>query len=335
MKFGRLGPIAVHLPETIEDNDRYSVEFPKWNMEMIYAKTGVRARHIAQPHECVSDLAVAAAEKLFAEYDIDRSSVDFLLLCTQTPDYPLPTTACLVQDRLGLPKSIGALDFNLGCSGFVYGLALADGLIRSEAARRVLLITSETYSKYIDGGDRSLRTIFGDGAAATLIDAASSPSLGTFAFGTDGSGGDTLMVGSGGARPEGTGLHPRKRQRWGSRLYMDGPEIVKFTLDVVPTMVERLLSQAGWSRDDLQFYLLHQATSFLLEQLRARLNITLEQAPLALAEYGNTVSSTIPILIRDLRAAGRLKLGARSLMVGFGVGLSWGGCAWTETWDGK
>ena len=321
MKFGRLGPIAVHLPETVEDNDLYAAEFPKWNMEMIYAKTGVRARHIARPEECVSDLAVAAAEKLFTEYNIDRSSVDFVLLCTQTPDYPLPTTACLVQDRLQLSKSVGALDFNLGCSGFVYGLALAEGLIRSEAAQRVLLITSETYSKYIDGGDRSLRTIFGDGAAAALIDAANSPSLGTFAFGTDGSGGDTLMVASGGARPEGTGLHPRKRQRWGSRLYMDGPEIVKFTIDVVPKLMERLLSQAGWTRDDVQFYLLHQATSYLLEQLRAQLNITLEQAPLALADYGNTVSSTIPILIRDLRDAGRLKPGARSLMVGFGVGL--------------
>jgi 3-oxoacyl-[acyl-carrier-protein] synthase-3 len=334
MKFGCLGPIAVYLPETVEDNDRYSAEFPKWNMEMIYQKTGVRARHIARPDQCASDLAVGAAEKLLQEQHIDRKSIDFLLLCTQTPDYPLPTTACLVQNRLGLPTSIGALDFNLGCSGFVYGLSLADGLIRSGAARRVLLITSETYSKYIHAADRSLRTIFGDGATAALIDAADQPSMGSFVFGTDGSGADTLMVLEGGARPKNSRLQPRKRQRWASQLYMDGPELVKFTVEVVPALVEKILERAGWTRDDVNLYLLHQATSFLLEQVRARMGVTLEQAPMALAEYGNTVSSTIPILIRDLRQDGRLKPGVRSLMIGFGVGLSWCGCAWTESWDG-
>ena len=173
-------------------------QHPKWDMDLIFAKTGIRRRHIAGPEECASDLGVAAAEKLLAEYQIDRSTIDFLLFCTQTPDYPLPTTACLIQDRLGLPTTVGALDFNLGCSGFVYGLSLADGLIRSGTARRVLLITAETYSKYIDPTDRSLRTIFGDGAAATLVEASDVPSLGGFVFGTDGSGGDMLLVAEGG-----------------------------------------------------------------------------------------------------------------------------------------
>ena len=180
MQYAAVGPIAIHLPEKVETNDDLQAEFPNWNLDLIYAKTGIRARHIAAPDECASDLGVAAAEKLFAEHNIDRASIDFLLFCTQTPDYPLPTTACLVQHRLGLPTSIGALDFNLGCSGFVYGLSLADGLIRSGAARRVLLITAETYSKYIAPSDRSLRTIFGDGAAATLIEAADTPSLSAF-----------------------------------------------------------------------------------------------------------------------------------------------------------
>ena len=214
MKFGSIGPIAVYLPETVEDNDMYSAEFPKWNMELIYAKTGVRERHIARPDECASDLAVRAAENLFADYDIDRKSIDFLLLCTQTPDYPLPTTACLLQDRLQLRTSIGALDFNLGCSGYIYGLSLADGLIQSGAARRVLLITAETYSKYIHPTDRSLRTIFGDGAAATLVDACDHPSLGGFAFGTDGAGAATLMVPERGARPAETALQSGRRKRW-------------------------------------------------------------------------------------------------------------------------
>jgi 3-oxoacyl-[acyl-carrier-protein] synthase-3 len=335
MKFGSIGPIAIHLPETVEDNDLYSAEFPKWNMELIFAKTGVRTRHIARPEECASDLAVGAAEKLFREYDIDRRSVDFLLLCTQSPDYPLPTTACLVQDRLQLRTSMGAIDFNLGCSGFVYGLSLADGLIRSGVAKRVLLITAETYSKYIHPTDRSLRTIFGDGAAATLIDAADEPSFGSFVFGTDGRGADVLMVPKGGARGPSQALQPRKRQRWPSDLVMDGPEIVKFTLEVVPPMMEQILASSGWTRNDVHLYLLHQATTFMLEHLRARLGLCEQCVPIALADYGNTVSSTIPILIRDLRRSGRICPGTQSLLIGFGVGLSWGGCAWTETWKGK
>ena len=175
-----------------------------------------------------------------------------------------------MQERLGLPTSIGALDFNLGCSGFVYGLSLADGLIRSGTARRVLLVTAETYSKYIDPSDRSLRTIFGDGAAATLVEASAEPSLGSFVFGTDGRGADTLMVTQGGARPAEGAIQPRKRKRWPSSLYMDGPELVKFSLDVVPPLVDRVLGSARWTRQDMDFYLLHQATSFLLRHLRER-----------------------------------------------------------------
>jgi 3-oxoacyl-[acyl-carrier-protein] synthase-3 len=335
MKYASIGPIAVHLPETVEDNDDLAAEFPNWNMNLIYAKTGIRARRIAAPGECVSDLGVSAAEKLFAEHRIDRSTIDYLLFCTQTPDYPLPTTACLVQDRLGLPTSIGALDFNLGCSGYVYGLSLADALIRGGMAERVLLITSETYSKYIDPSDRSLRTIFGDGAVATLLEAADEPSLGSFVFGTDGSGADTLLVTEGGARPQDLAIKPRKRKRWPSRLYMDGPELVKFTLDVVPPLIHRVLEDAQLTRDDIDIFLAHQATAFLLEHLRERLNVDEYSMPTELEEVGNTVSSTIPILMQGLRDSGRLRPGTRSLLIGFGVGLSWAGCVWTETWQAK
>lgn len=335
MKFGSVGAIAVYLPETVEDNDRLGQEFPNWDMDLIYAKTGIRARHVVAEGQCASDLGVAAAEKLFEEHDVDRKSIDFLLFCTQTPDYPLPTTACLVQDRLGLPTSIGALDFNLGCSGFVYGLSLADGLIQSGAAKRVLLITAETYSKYIDPADRSLRTIFGDGAAATLIDAASEPSLGSFVFGTDGRGADALMVTEGGARPEPLALKPRKRKRWPSRLYMDGPELVKFTLEVIPPMIDRILAQAGLTRDQVDLFLMHQATLYMIEHLRARLELDKDVVPVDLDQCGNTVSSTIPILMHNLRGSGRLQPGKRSLLISFGVGLSWAGCVWNETWSAQ
>ena len=177
MPYAQLGPIVIHLPEKVETNEMLQQQFPRWDLALIEEKTGIRQRHIAGPEETASDLAVKAVQKLFETESIQRETIDFLLLCTQTPDYPLPTTACLIQDRLGLKTSCGAMDFNLGCSGYVYGLALADGLIQSGAAKNILLLTAETYSKYIDADDRSLRTIFGDGASATLINSSESQSL--------------------------------------------------------------------------------------------------------------------------------------------------------------
>ena len=326
-----IGPIAVYLPAMVESNDELAARFPRWDMEIIQQKTGIARRHIAAEDECVSDLAVAAAEKLFAENDIDRQSIDFILLCTQTPDYPLPTTACLVQDRLGLAPSTGALDFNLGCSGFVYGLSLAEGLIASGSAKRILLITSETYSKYIDQEDRSLRTIFGDGAAATLIEAGEERSLQSFRFGTDGSGADMLMLTRSGVRTPETALQPRKRHRWKSDLYMDGQGLIYFTLEKIPGLIEEIIRDAGTSREEIDLYLMHQPTRLLLEKLRETLKLDDKQLPMDLEYCGNTVSSTIPILINDLRTSGDLKPGMKSLLVGFGVGLSWAGCLWTES----
>jgi 3-oxoacyl-[acyl-carrier-protein] synthase-3 len=332
VKFAAVGPIAVHLPERVETNQELQAQFPRWDMDLIYSKTGIAARHIAAPEETASDLGVQAAERLFRDYGVDRQSIDYLLFCTQTPDYPLPTTACLMQHRLRLPPSIGALDFNLGCSGYVYGLGLADALIRAGGARRVLLVTAETYSRYIDPEDRSLRTIFGDGAAATLVEAAGEPSLDAFVYGTDGSGADMLFVNRGGARAEGQGIQPRKRPRWHSPLYMDGPGLVCFTVDSIPKLVSGVLEKARLPREQVNYYLMHQATLLMLERLRERLEVTDVQLPMVLEHCGNTVSSTLPIVIEQLRRDGRLKPGARSLLVGFGVGLSWAGCAWTETW---
>jgi 3-oxoacyl-[acyl-carrier-protein] synthase III len=332
VKYAAVGPIAVHLPERVETNAQLKAEFPGWDMDLIFEKTGIASRHIAAPGECASDLAVAAAQRLFHDYDIDPHSIDFVLLCTQTPDYPLPTTACLLQSRLNLKTSVGALDFNLGCSGYVYGLSLADGLIRSGAARRVLLLTAETYSKYIHSADRSLRTIFGDGAAATLVEAADEPSLWAFQFGTDGTGADTLLVTKGGARPEEDAIKPRHRQRWESALYMDGPSLINFTVAAIPQLVASILAAAKMTDKDVDLYLFHQATLKMLDQLRERMSVNRERFPIVLEDVGNTVSSTIPILMDTLRRDGRLKRGMRSMLVGFGVGWSWAGCMWRETW---
>lgn len=328
MQYASIGPIAVHYASNVETNDDLAAEFPQWNLEAIAEKTGIRRRFVADAGECASDLGVEAAQKLFRKHDISRESIDFTLLCTQTPDYPLPTTACLIQDRLGLRQSSGAMDFNLGCSGFVYGLAVADGLIRTGAVKRILLITAETYSKYIDRGDRSLRTIFSDAAAATLIDAVPNPSLFGFQFGTDGSGADTLLATNGGARAPEDAHKPRHRKRWKSDLYMDGPSLMNFTVGAVPELINDILESAGMSRDQIDIYLMHQATLKMLTQLQQRLSLTEEQLPVYLEDCGNTVSSTIPILIDALRENGRLGPEITSMLIGFGVGLSWAGCVW-------
>ena len=332
MNYLSIGPIAVHLPEKVESNAQLQEEFPKWDMGRIYSKTGIANRHLADENQCASDLGVAAAEELFDHYDVDRRSIDFLLFCTQTPDYPLPTTACLLQNRLGLRTSVGALDFNLGCSGFVYGLSLAEGLIRSQHAQRILLVTAETYSKYIDPTDRSLRTIFGDGAAATLLEASPNPTLDAFQFGTDGSGADTLMVTEGGARPAEDAIQPRHRKRWPSALYMDGPSLITFAVAKIPQLIARILECAHLTHDEIDLFLLHQATYKMLTELQQTMKLDDQRLPIVLKDYGNTVSSTIPILIRDLRRDGRLKSGMRNVLVGFGVGWSWSGCVWTENW---
>lgn len=330
MPYAHLGPITVHLPERVETNEELQASFPSWDMKLIEEKTGIRQRHIAASGETSSDLAVAAAERLFADYDVDRSEIDFVLFCTQTPDYPLPTTSCLIQDRLGLAKHCGALDFNLGCSGYVYGLAVADGLIQSGAAKSILFLTAETYSKYIDEDDRSLRTIFGDAAAATLVTAGEEPALWGFRFGSDGSGADMLLVADGGSRPACDAIQPRHRKRWDSRLYMDGPSLINFTVDAVPKLIDEILAANQLRDSDISLYLMHQATWKMLDQLRLRMGIDAARVPIELSDVGNTVSCTIPILIEQMRKSGRLDPQSVNMLVGFGVGLSWAGCLWKD-----
>ena len=207
---------------------------------------------------------------------------------------------------------------------------MADGLIRTGAVRRVLLVTAETYSKYIDQEDRSLRTIFSDAAAAALIEATDEPTLRGFKFGTDGSGADMLMVGDGGTRDAKDAIRPRHRKRWKSRLYMDGPSLINFTVDAVPRLVDEILTQQQLTDADISQYLMHQATWKMLDQLRLRMGLEPERLPIELSDVGNTVSCTLPILINQLRETGRVDRESVNMLIGFGVGLSWAGCLWKD-----
>jgi 3-oxoacyl-[acyl-carrier-protein] synthase-3 len=279
-------------------------------------------------------LGVAAAQKLFETGTCTPDSIDFLLFCTQSPDFFLPTTACTIQSRLGLPNECGALDFNQGCSGFIYGLSLAKGLIELNMAANVLLITAETYSKFIHPQDRSVRTIFSDGAAATLITGVQSNRelIGPFVFGTDGGGSQQLCVPAGGLRKPLSAETAVEKQddagniRSDQNLYMNGPEIFNFTIRTIPRTVARLLERANIPLSDVDYFVFHQANKFMLEHLRNKTKIPAEKFCINLESYGNTVSSTIPMALEIALNNKHVLPGQLLMLLGFGVGYSWGGC---------
>ncbi|NIK76091.1 3-oxoacyl-[acyl-carrier-protein] synthase-3 [Paenibacillus castaneae] len=297
-------------------------------------KIGIYTRNIAGEDESASDLAFKAAEKLFERQVCKREEIDFLIFCTQSPDYLLPTTACLLQDRLGLSTSCGAFDFNLGCSGFVYGLSLAKGLIETGLARNVLLLTADTYSKYINPKDRSVKVLFGDAAAATLITGVESNTdmIGPFVFGTDGRGKENLIVHAGGVREpisensliESIDEFGNVRSR--SNLYMNGPEVFNFTLEAVPDAFQSLLVKSGLLIDDYSMFVFHQANKYMLEHLRKRLRIQVGKFSYCLQDCGNTVSSTIPIALKQESDNNTISSNGKVMLLGFGVGYSWAGC---------
>lgn len=323
--------IATHLPATVLTNQQLAEQLGNWSAEEILQKTGISSRHIAAAAECSSDLGVAAAERLFNRGVCSPAAIDFLVFCSQSPDYYLPTSACLMQARLGLPTNCGAIDFNQGCSGFVYGLALAKGLVETGLAASVLLITAETYSKFINPRDRSARTIFGDGAAATLIESVEGDAdlIGPFVFGSDGRGANNLIVPVGGQRrPPGPTTAVESEDEGGNwrsaqNLYMNGPEIFNFTLQCVPPTVAQLLNNSGLPLEQIDYFVFHQANKFMLEHLRAKLRIPPEKFCVNMELVGNTVSSTIPIALEAARQQDKIHPGDRVMLVGFGVGYSW------------
>ncbi|WP_404431831.1 ketoacyl-ACP synthase III [Microbacterium lacus] len=332
----RIAAVDYYLPESVLSNEDLAAQFPEWSVEKIASKTGIHRRHISGPDEFSSDLATAAGRRLFEGRDIDPASIEYLIVCTQSPDYYLPSTACIVQERLGLPTSTGATDITLGCSGYIYALGLAKGLIESGQVSNVLVITADTYTKFINPLDKSVRTIFGDGAAATLVaDDGNAESISGITYGTNGAGAKSLIVPHGGLRA-GEGLQPksdvtaRALESTGYDLYMDGPDIFNFTLDVVPSSVDAILAKAGLTGEDIDLYVFHQANAFMLEHLRKKLGVPAEKFFVALADFGNTVSSTIPIALTEAERQGVLKPGMRVMLLGFGVGLSWGG--FVATW---
>lgn len=324
----KIGAIGVFLPETVLTNVQLTNDFGRGEPEKTERNLGIRERHIAKENETAGDLAFHASEIVLKDYD--RQKIDMLILCTQTPDYFLPTTACLLQQRLGLRTDTGAFDFNLGSSGFIYGLAMAKSFINTGIASNVLLLTADTYSKFINAKDLAHRTIFGDGAAAILIENSNREHIHEFVLGTDGRGRDNLIVPNGGFRNLLKLDAEEKTNKAGdiytdNNLFMNGPEIFNFTIDAVPELFEQCLKKNRISISEIDFVIFHQPNKFMLEFLREKIGIPKEKFYCNILNTGNTVSATIPIAYADALKNGQIVRGSKVLLCGFGVGYSWGG----------
>jgi len=302
--------IAKFFPQKTRSNHDIVEMHPDYSVEKISKKIGISNRYIAGKDEFASDLGSNAAKNLFIKYNIDRSEIDFLILVTQSPDYLLPATSSIIHANIGLSNKAGNIDVNQGCSGYLYGLSLAKGLLKGGISKNVLLITADTYTKYISNEDKSNKTIFGDAATASLITIKDANNIGEFIFGTDGKGVKDLYVKGGALRN--TGLKPE--------IFMNGPNVFNFTIRVVPELIKNVLDNNNISIDEIDYYIFHQANMFMLNHLRKKINIPKNKFIIDMESSGNTVSSTIPIVLEnsEINFSGKT-----ILLAGFGVGLSW------------
>ena len=327
MNNSKIKLIETYYPDNVLTNQMISEEFPHWNSEKITNKIGIQQRHVVSENETSLDMAYCVAKKAFEKYD--KNKIDFIILCTQSPEYILPTTACLLQDKLGLGKNVGAFDYNLGCSGYIYGLGIAKSLIMSNISKSILLIMSETYTKHINKLDFANRSIFGDAATATIIERDEKEHIHEFVIGTDGAGATNLIIPNGGAR----NLYDFKapivdasngNKRTDNDLFMNGPEIFNFTISVIPKLIEDVLEKNTTNLKNIDYFIFHQANKFMLDYLRKKLDIPVEKFYNNIDNVGNTVSSTIPIALKDCILNNVIKKGDKVLLCGFGVGYSWG-----------
>ncbi len=327
----RFEDIAYALPAQIISNADLVAENSSWDITRIEGRSGVLERHIAGADETALDLAVEACRQLFQRHPDLPARVDALIVCTQSPDYIMPPNSCLLHKSLELAEEVLAFDFNLACSGFVYGLAIIKGLVAAGMARNVLFVTGDTYSRYIHANDRSARVLFGDGVAATWITSSAGQGAGVVDIlcGTMGALYDRFIIPAGGLRM------PKSQQtaqpqvdesgniRTAENIYMDGMGIMEFVLAKVPAQVRTLLTRNQMTVADIDLFVFHQASKLVLDSLARVLRIPPEKMFQNIAHLGNTVSATIPIALKEAMDAGMLQRGQKVLMSGFGVGLSW------------
>jgi len=324
--------ISCFYPENILTNKHLQVEFPNLKLPELTRLTGVYKRHICDDGLTSVDMGIAAAEKLFDESNVKKEEIDLIVFCSAGGDYITPASACIIHEKLGLPSGCGAFDFNQGCTGYIYGLNIADSIISSGNASNVLLITSEAITKTIHPNDSSNRAIFGDAATASIIIRNHKESqFGRFIFGTDGGKFDKIIIKHGRERyPLPLFAEPDEIDGFGNtrnhaKFYMDGSEVFNFSVNKAPELVASLLSESNLEFDDIDFFIFHQANQIILETIGRKLNIPDNKLIIDIENTGNTVSSTIPIALSNSLNSGRIKRGSTLLIAGFGVGFSWGG----------
>ncbi len=343
-----LNAISSYFPEYFLDNETIIKEFYEFGgksdfeitPESIFNQCGVRKRFVVDPKDTTKDLGNRAAKKLFEEWNIDKSKIDYIIFVSEALEYKAPSTSCIMQHNLGLGQSTGAIDIVHGCTGFIYGLSIAKALILTDLATNVLLITADLPTKVIHPEDIDLRAIFSDGAAATLISNKKSEnginaSIEDFIFGTDGQGEKNLLVERSSVNNpvdiEWLKEHERiPTQLKGGRLRMNSPKIFLFALRRVPQLVKAILNKHQLVLDEIDFFIFHQANGTMLEFLRKRLKIPKEKFIISIEHVGNTVSATIPIALKEMVDDDRIKPGQKILVAGFGIGYSWGATILTK-----
>lgn len=310
------------------DNNTLQAQLKDSCVEKTAKGVGVSIRHIAGSKTTAGDMAVEAANKLFEKSGIKREEIDFVILATQSPDHFLPPTACIIQNKLNIPITAGAFDFDLGCSGYVYGLAIAGSFVDSGLANNVLLLTGDTITRFIHPDDNN-RVLFGEAASATVVSTNGFARIGKFEKGSDGSGADCLIVKNGAARHLSHTGHETIDNEGNTRrddyFYMDGSRVFNFTIDRVPSLINETLRQNEMSLEDVDHVVLHQANKFMLNTLRKVCHIPKDKFYINLENTGNTTSTTIPLVLEDCINKELFKKGNKVLIAGFGVGLSWAG----------
>ncbi len=324
----KISVISYYLPEKTFTNEDFYLEFPESKGTSL-EKTGIYKRHIIAPDETASDMAFKAAEKLFSEHQIDPQSIDFLILACIEPDYYTPPTSAVLHGRLGLKPACGIMEYNHGCSAYVYGLGMADGAITRMGAKRVLFLTTSSLTHTFHPGDKSSRFVFGDAATATLLEDSDTEDIGPYEYGTNGNGYNRIIVEDGHARNAITEESLMEiKDDFGNitsraTFRMDGTGVFLFTMKTVPAMIEELLKKAALKIEDVDYFVFHQPNEFLNEMLRKKIGIPEEKFIHCIRETGNTVQCTIPIALCEMYAEGKLTRGTTVVLAGFGVGLSW------------
>jgi 3-oxoacyl-[acyl-carrier-protein] synthase-3 len=325
----RVAGLAATLPKQFVSTDQAAVVAGVADVRKVVSMTGITGRNVATSSVCTSDLCFDAARRLLGDLGWKSDSVDALVFVTQTPDYRLPATACVLQDRLGLSSRCAAFDVNIGCAGFVYGLSVCASLVDA-GMERVLLLTGDTLSKFVNPADKSCIFLFGDAGTATAIERGSNQL--SFVLGSDGEGAQHLMIPAGMCREPGeAGSHSAVECEGGNirsrhQLYMNGAEVMNFTLRALPRLWDELALIDPTPGMPFDAVVMHQANQFILNALAKRLNISPDKVPSTLSRFGNTSSASIPITIADQLADKFSQSAGKMVLMGFGVGWSWAGC---------